>query len=97
MDQYRFVGMECQIGENIKLERFGQQVRLSDEVAKIAVLGGAGILPEAIFDGLGFTEQEVSLYAWPGQRMGAPEVVVQKIRAAHAALHEYRASVEGVA
>src|ERR1035441_2436286 len=94
MSAYRFVGSYCEIG-GVRLERFGQAVDLSDEVAETAVKGGAAIIPECDFQKLGFTEQEVSLYAYPGQREGAPEVVMSKIKASWVAFHAHHRLVNG--
>ncbi len=96
MSQYRFVGAYCEIGvdgSEAKLETFGQKVELSDELAKDVIgtdaAGGAAIVPEAMFDEIGFTEQELSLYSnplthaqantstWPRSR---PMVASQKLR-----------------
>ena len=68
MNVYHFVGSYCEIdGGRIKLERFGQRVELPEDVAGIVIRGGGAILPEAEFARPGFTEQELSLYAYPGQ------------------------------
>jgi len=97
MGKYRFVGSYCEIdGGRIKLERFGQQIELPDEVAEIVVKGGGAIIPEADFEKLGFTEQELSLYAFPGQQVGAPDAFTVKHHAAHVAFHDHKQAVEGV-
>jgi hypothetical protein len=96
MGAYRFVGSYCEIdGGRIKLDRFGQQVELPDEVAEIVVKGGGAIIPEADFEALGLTEQEVSLYAYPGQQAGAPEVFLVKQKAAWMAFHRHHRIVNG--
>lgn len=95
MKPYFFVGSYCEIdGGRIKLERFGQRIELPDEVAETVVKGGGAILPEAKFQEIGFTEQELSLYAYPGQRAGAPEVFNQKVAAAHREFCLYREQVK---
>ncbi|MDE2103019.1 MAG: hypothetical protein KGL39_37590 [Patescibacteria group bacterium] len=95
MGMYRFVGSYCEIdGGRIKLERFGQQIELSDEVAEVVVKGGGAIIPEAEFEQIGFTEQELSLYAYPGQQSGAPEAWITKRKAAHLAYHNHRQQKE---
>jgi hypothetical protein len=94
MSAYRFVGSYCEIdGGRIKLERFGQQVELPDAVAEVVVKGGGAIIPETEFESLGFTEQELSLYAYPGQQDGAPEAFAVKRHAAHVAFHDHHKSL----
>lgn len=81
MDQYNFVGTSCTIGDQ-RLERFGQPVSLSREVAQIAVAGKASIVPAARFAVIGFTAEELQAYAYIGQRSQAPESFQAKLRAA---------------
>lgn len=96
MSTYRFVGSYCEIdGGRIKLERFGQRIELPDEVAETVIRGGGAILPEADFESLGFTEQEISLYAYPGQQIGAPEAFTRKQQEAHRAFCELHAQASG--
>ncbi|MGE5568544.1 MAG: hypothetical protein ACM3S5_05845 [Rhodospirillales bacterium] len=95
MSVYHFVGSYTEIGGGrIKLERFGQRVELPDDLADNIVKGGGAILPEAEFNQLGFTEQELSLYAYPGQWEGAPEAFTSKQKAAHVAFAAYKERVE---
>lgn len=95
MNVYHFVGSYCEIGGGrIKLDRFGQRVELPAELAENVVKGGGAILPEEDFAKFGFTEQELSLYAYPGQWSDAPEAFTRKQKAAHLAFVEYRELVE---
>lgn len=95
MKPYLFVGSYCKIdGGRIKLERFGQRLELPDALAEIIVNGGGAILPEAQFDEIGFTEQELDQYAYPGRRLGAPEAFNAKVVEAHRAFCEYREQVK---
>jgi hypothetical protein len=93
MSVYHFVGSECELGVT-KLSRLGQQVTLADDVAKNAVLGNAQLLPDAKFEGVGFTEQELSLYPFTGQQAAAPEVFKAKLKAAWVAVAEHKAELE---
>jgi hypothetical protein len=95
MKPYFFVGSYCEIdGGRVKLERFGQRIELPDELAATVVRGGGAVLPEAKFDEIGFTEQELKQYAYPGQRLGAPEAFNAKVVEAHRAFCEYREQVK---
>ncbi|CAB4130888.1 hypothetical protein UFOVP130_42 [uncultured Caudovirales phage] len=95
MSEFRFVGSYCEIdGGRIKLEQFGQRVELPDNVAEIVVRGNGAIIPEDQFTAIGFTDQELVDYAFPGQRAGAPEEFRERVKAAHIAFHDYRQSLE---
>ena len=79
---YRFVGTEMVIGD-IHLTKFGEVVELTD--AERAACGpNVPLVHDDLFDEVGFTDQELSLYAYPGQRIDAPEAVNTKIRDAWA-------------
>lgn len=93
MSVYHFVGSECELGTT-KLNRLGQQVTLADDAAKTAVLGNAQILPDAKFEAIGFTEQELSLYPFPGQQAQAPDAFKAKLKAAWIAVAEYKTELE---
>jgi hypothetical protein len=94
MHTYYFVGSYCEIdGGRIKLERFGQRIDLPEDLATTVILGGGAILPEADFESLGFTEQEISLYAYPGQQATAPEAFLKKRSQAHVAFCGLRESL----
>lgn len=96
MSVYCFVGSYCEIdGGRIKLERFGQKIDLPEEIAATVISGGGAILPEADFEGLAFTEQEMSLYAYPGPQASAPEAFQRKRAAAHAAFCELQRAAKG--
>ncbi|MCC6591606.1 MAG: hypothetical protein IT168_33275 [Bryobacterales bacterium] len=83
MRKFRFVGTTAEIGDR-RLTRLGEEVVLSAEDARQALDGGVALLPEAMFNSVGFTEQELSIYAWPGQRIDTPEAFEAKLRKAHA-------------
>jgi len=83
MQKFRFVGTSAEIGDR-KLTRLGEEIALSSDDAKNAIEGGAALLPEDSFAQVGFTEQEISLYACPGQRIDAPEAFMAKLRSAWA-------------
>ena len=77
-------------------ERFGQKVQLAEDVAITAIAGGAALLPEEKFVAVGFTDEELKDYAYPGQREGAPEAFAAKLLAARIAVHDCRLALEGL-
>lgn len=89
MGVYHFVGSYCEIdGGRVKLERFGQRIELTDDIAKTVIMGGGAILPEAEFKRLGFTDAELKDYQFPGPQENAPEGFRAKKKAALVAYAE---------
>jgi hypothetical protein len=78
--KYRFVGTHAEIGET-KLTKFGETIELTPEQRKDAG-PRCPLVHEALFAKAGFTEQELSIYAHPGQRVDAPEPFVKKAKVA---------------
>ncbi len=64
LNVYRFVGSEVLIG-SLKLERFGTRVLLEDDAAYNAQLGGGAVILETDFKALGFTEEDLKIWADP--------------------------------
>jgi hypothetical protein len=92
MGVYRFVGSYCEIDNGrIKMDRFGQRVEFSGDVADTVIRGGGAILPEEDFENLGFTADEQAAYAYPGQQESAPESFKTKRNEAHLAYCRLRA------
>jgi len=81
--KYHFVGTYTEIGER-RLTKFGEEILLSDEEARNAIAGGAPLVEASAFEKLGFTEQELVTYAYPGARIDAPESFIEKMRKAWA-------------
>ena len=77
MSRYRFLGQTSQIGP-IKLNQFGQQVELPDQLAEDAMSGGCALLPEAVFNQIGFTATELDRFATPGSHADAPAEFLDK-------------------
>lgn len=77
---YCFLGADSQVGET-SLEKFGQEISLSDAEAINALEGGVQLLPKQDFSER-FTEQEISIYPFPLFRAEAPEAFTLKYRAA---------------
>lgn len=91
---YRFIGSACEIGGVGTLESFGQPIELSGETAKVAILGGAALLPEETFAGIGFTADELERYAYPGARISASGDFLVKFHLAHVKMAELRSEKE---
>jgi hypothetical protein len=90
---YFFVGSESDL-DGKKLSRLGQKITLTDEVAKIAVLGCVALLPAETFEEIGFTEQELSLYPTRGMQATGNADLKAKLTAAFAAANAYRHELE---
>jgi hypothetical protein len=74
-----------------KGEILGQQLDLSEDLAKSVILGGGHILPKEDFDALGFTKDEVAKYSNARLQMNAPDSFKTKHAAAQKAVWEHRA------
>jgi hypothetical protein len=82
MQKFKFVGSECVIGDR-KLSKLGEEIMLSEQQIKDVIAPkGAALITEKAFESCGFTEQEISIYAYQGQRITAPEVFMAKLRKA---------------
>ena len=77
--KYRFVGTSMEIGTR-RLMKFGEEISLTPEQRKDAG-PKAPLVHDALFSKAGFTEQELSIYANPSQRIDAPEAFMSKVRA----------------
>jgi len=86
---FRFIGTEGQIAGR-KLTRFGEVVELSEADATAAICGNFPVIPDAEFQACGFTDAELSEYAYPGPRTECSEDFAAKWKAARVALHEIR-------
>jgi hypothetical protein len=91
---YYFVGSNSDIGDLIRLTRFGQAVELSDEQAREAVLGGCALVPEAEWDEIGFDRPELERFASVASHERAPAAFIEKKKAALLAVHNLRARYE---
>ena len=74
---YRFVGTLCDIG-GIRLSRFGQKVELDPKELARKTL----VIPEKIWQEIGFSDQEVRRYHTPAAQMTAPADFIAKRAAA---------------
>ena len=92
---YRFVGSNSDIGDSIRLIRFGQSVELSDEQARNAVLGGCALVPDEAFTEIGFTNAELTSFASVGSHERAPADFLDRKKRALLAAHELRERLEG--
>lgn len=88
----RFIGSESEIAGQ-RLKRFGQSIDLPDAEAAALVSGPDAkfpALPQAEFDKIGFTSQELEKYQFVSTHEKAPVTFLSKKRAALTRLHELR-------
>jgi len=92
----RFIGTVAEIGFGsvADFKYFGQSADLPESLYREAVLGSCGILPEPDFNAIGFTPQELKLYANPGARQSAPDEFRAKYKRAIDKLHANREALE---
>jgi hypothetical protein len=64
MQTFRFVGTEAHIG-TLKLDRFGKRYSIDSDLATIAQRGGAVLISEEEFRKIGFTDQQLRIWADP--------------------------------
>lgn len=86
MKSYRFVGTLADVG-GVRLDKFGQKIDLPAADAKHE--RGPAVIPAEKFEEIGFTEDELQKYAYPGPRSEAPKSFQEKLKAAWDARHEY--------
>jgi hypothetical protein len=73
-NKYFFVGTEAEV-DGVRLLELGQEVSFTPEQEQ-QVFGGQtqpALVAESVWEGIGFTEQELSLYKWPGNRPAEPK------------------------
>ena len=80
--KYRFVGTDTTIGDR-RLLKFGEEITLTPE-QRAAAGPRAPLVHDTLFSGVGFTEQELSLYTYPAGRVSILDAGLQKIKAAWA-------------
>lgn len=88
----RFIGTKSELA-GTKLDRFGRAFEVPDkDVADLVTGPDAKLpaLPQAEFDKIGFTSQELERYQWPSTHADAPKEFLDKKKAALARLHEIR-------
>lgn len=79
MPLFRYLGNAVSyIGGDIVLQRFGQPIELDEQLAFDAMAGGCALIPDEQFQEIGFSNQELELYAEPGSDWAAPESFKQK-------------------
>jgi hypothetical protein len=96
MNTYRFLGTASDIAGYPALRHFGQQIKLPDVVARDAIRGvkGVPLIPEEMFAGIGFNDQELQAYALPVARRRAPDSFLDKQAQALRLLSDYRLQME---
>jgi hypothetical protein len=88
---YRFVGDQADIYNPLyQFRRFGQKADMDDACAHLHCLKGVGLIPEAEFEAIGFTDDELKLYPSAISHMSAPDEFKRKKKTALMALHAFR-------
>ena len=88
----RFIGAMCDIGP-IALKYFGQRVELDEATFREAVRGNAAILPEADFNRIGFTAEELAKYRIVAARRDPSDSFAVKYSKACDRLREIREEI----
>lgn len=92
MRSYRFIGIEAEIMGHAKLDRFGQEVALPDDME--AEAAAALLLPQETFDGI-FDGVDVAAYQMVASHDTAPaEFQAAKFEAAKA-VAQFKAETKG--
>lgn len=93
---FRFIGTECQIGDYPPLQSFGQSIDIPETLAREIIAPpanperGSALLPEATFQAIGFTADELVAHRWVSSHGDAPAAFQAKKAAAIAALADTR-------
>jgi len=93
---FRFIGTECQIGDFPPLQSFGAAIDLPETLAREIIAPaanperGSALLPDATFQAIGFTADELAAHRWVSSHADAPAEFQKKKAAALAALTETR-------
>jgi hypothetical protein len=88
---YRFVGDQADIYNPLyQFRRFGQKADIEDACARQHCLKGVQLIPEAEFEAIGFTEDELKLYPSAISHTGATADFKRKKKTALVALHAFR-------
>ena len=94
MPVYRFVGSTATKEGAFSLDQFGQEITLSEELAREVILEGVALVPAAQFDRFGFTKEELKAYPTVDFQNAAPESFHGKRVTAWKWMHEYRESLK---
>jgi len=87
---FNFLGSESIIGENHRLQSFGQAVDLAGPEAANAILGGCALLDGGTFDQIGFNRDELAKYGSLALHERAPSEFLEKKKVALIAAHALR-------
>lgn len=85
---YRFVGTTSSIEGIANLREFGQRAEIPKGMEREAAK--ANCIPEEVFAEIGFTDDELSRYRFPGTHADAPPEFQEKKKQALTALHDLR-------
>ena len=79
--------------EHLEKLVLGSVIEMPEEMAKKAIRAGASIIPQEMFDEVGFTPDELRAYPTTKAHANAPVEFLEKHKAVHIAWHEYRAQL----
>lgn len=89
----RYVGGDSsEIGDR-EFDTVGQKASLSETGYREAVLGGAAFIPEATFDKVGFSQEQLDMYGPVGLRMDPPADFCDKLMVAQELFREIRSEM----
>jgi hypothetical protein len=92
---YRFVGDHADVyNPPYNFRRFGQKAEMDEALAKHVVLLGVQLIPEAEFDAIGFSDEDISRYPSAISHMNAPDDFKRRKKTALMALHDFRESLK---
>lgn len=91
-----YVGTVCQVGDR-QFTSVGQKIELPEKEFLEIVRGGAVFVPEADFDKLGFTQQEITAYAADRYFGKLPDDYVAKLEQAREIYRDLRKNLDRVA
>ena|ERR1700674_4755510 len=64
MGIYRFVGVDCQVGD-VRFDAVGQKAEFTEEAFLDVLRGGGAFVPEEVFSDLGFEQSELDKLSNP--------------------------------
>lgn len=94
MSIYRFVGDQADVyTPTYQFRRFGQKAEIDDVLAQQLIRKRIPLIPEAEFEAIGFTDDELAKFPTAISHMGATDEFKRKKKTALLALEEFRTSL----
>jgi hypothetical protein len=88
-----YVGGESSAIGDREFDAIGQKAVFSEKGFGEVLLGGAAFIPQKMFDGIGFTEEELGEYGPIGSRYDPPQSFCDKLATAQHFFHELRSEL----